>query len=240
MASRLSRPLRQYLAHLLTGVLRLSKKDVLGLLDERPGAVVLDVGCNDGAFTREIATKVNTDRIFGLEIIKGCAEVAQQSYGVNVVTADANAPFPFKDDSFDVVVSNDVLEHLTSTDNLVKEAYRVLRSGGYCVSSTPNLAGIHNIASLMLGYQPPTATVSDVFACGNPFNPDNGKAYTPRPGLAHNRIFTAPALKALFEFHGFDCQSVVGTGMHPLPLFMSRHVKVARYAAIITVKAFKR
>jgi len=218
----------------------MSKEDVLSLLDESPNAKVLDVGCNDGSFTKEIARRINTAKIFGLEIIEEYGKVAYKNNNVNIVVADANRPFPFKDNSFDIIISNDLLEHLSSPDNFIKEAYRVLREGGCCISSTPNLAGIHNIASLILGYQPPTATVSDVFACGNPLNPDNRQVYSFRPGLAHKRIFTAPALKALFEFHGFKCESLIGTGLHPLPLFVSRYVRVARYSAIITIKAFKR
>lgn len=231
---------KQYFLHLLKGVLSISKEDVLGLLDESPNASVLDVGCNDGSFTKEIAKKINTQRIFGLEINKEYAKVACESNNVNVVVADANTPFPFKDNSFDLVISNDLLEHVYSTDNFIKETYRVLREGGYCICSTPNLAGIHNIASLILGYQPPTATVSDVGACGNPLNPDNGNIYPPFPGIAHKRVFTAVALKALFEFHGFKCESLIGTGLHPLPLYISRHIKTARYGTLITIKVSRR
>jgi SAM-dependent methyltransferase len=217
----------------------MSKQDILGLLDESQNAKVLDVGCNNGAFTKEIAEKINTPMIIGLEINEECAKVAYTDNHVKVILADANYPFPFNSDTFDVVVSNDVLEHVSNTDSFICEMYRVLRKGGYCVCSTPNLAGIHNIASLMLGYQPPTLMVSDVVACGNPLNPCDGEKYPPFPGFAHRRVFTAVSLKALFQFHGFRCQKLVGTGLHPLPLFIQRHTKISRYSALITIKAFK-
>jgi len=231
---------KEYLENLLKGVLLISKEDVLALLNESPNVRVLDVGCNDGRFTREIARKINTKKILGLEINKDCAKAAHKDSHVDAIVADADYPFPFKSDTFDVVVSNDVLEHVSNTDSFICELYRVLRKGGYCVCSTPNLAGIHNIVSLMLGYQPPTATVSDMIACGNPLNPDNGKEFPPFPGIAHRRVFTSTALKALFEFHGFRCAKLMGTGLHPLPLFIQRHVKITRYGAIITIKAFKK
>jgi len=235
-----SKLVKAYFERLLKNVLYMSKEDVLSLLNHSQDARVLDIGCNDGVFTKEIAERIGTSTILGLEVNEDYAKVAYKNNHVNVILADANCPFPLKSDTFDVVVSNDVLEHVSNTDSFICELYRVLRKGGYCVCSTPNLAGIHNIASLMLGYQPPTATVSDLIACGNPLNPDNGKKFPPFPGIAHRRVFTSVALRGLFEFHGFRCDKIIGTGLHPLPIFIQRHLKITRYGAIITIKAAKK
>ena len=225
-----------YMRHLLVGMQQLTEEKLLGLLTKVPDATLLDIGCNNGVFTRQIAEKIGAKRIFGIEIDRNNAHRARDR-GINIILADASKDFPFRDEVFDVIVSNQVIEHLNNTDVFVREILRTLKQDGYCVVATPNLAGIHNIISLFMGFQPPTAHVSDeLFACGNPFNPDNNIVVK---HFAHRRIFTALALKSLFEFHGLKCEQLTGFGLHPLPLFISGLVKSSRYSAVIAIKASK-
>ncbi len=52
-----------------------------------------------------------------MEIVPVFAKEAAKK-GINVVLSDANKTFPFKNESFDCVVSNQVIEHLNDTDSL--------------------------------------------------------------------------------------------------------------------------
>lgn len=45
---------------------------------------------------------------------------------------------PFADESFDVVVSNQVIEHLSEQERHVAECFRVLKPGGFAYIATPN------------------------------------------------------------------------------------------------------
>jgi|CXWL01.1.fsa_nt_gi SAM-dependent methyltransferase len=45
---------------------------------------------------------------------------------------------PFGDNSFDLVISLAVLEHVTDAERVVEEAFRVLKSGGYAYFEVPN------------------------------------------------------------------------------------------------------
>src|SRR2546422_7687989 len=45
---------------------------------------------------------------------------------------------PFNDESFDFVISMQVLEHVTDPVRTIEEMYRVLRPGGICVTIAPN------------------------------------------------------------------------------------------------------
>ena len=70
---------------------------------------------------------------------------------------DLNKKFPIKDNSVDVVVSDQVIEHLTDVvDNFVKEIFRILKPEGYAVISTENLSSWNNLFALLFGYGPPS------------------------------------------------------------------------------------
>lgn len=47
-------------------------------------------------------------------------------------------PLPFKDESFDYVVSFQVIEHIADDRTFIKEVHRVLRKGGKFIVTTPN------------------------------------------------------------------------------------------------------
>ncbi len=57
----------------------------------------------------------------------------------NVVMQGACVPpLPFEDESFDCVISFQVIEHIKQDDEFVSEIFRVLRKGGRAIISTPN------------------------------------------------------------------------------------------------------
>ena len=64
--------------------------------------------------------------------------------------------FPDSDSSFDVVICNQVLEHIKNIFTPLSEMHRVLRPGGLLILSVPNLAALHNCVLLTFGRQPTT------------------------------------------------------------------------------------
>jgi len=227
--------LSRYLSYISRGLYLGNKRLFLELLKQNEKASILDIGCAEGEFSKQIAHKTG-GTVYGIDISQGYAGRARK-HGISVVLADIDRGLPFKDRSFDLVVSNQVIEHVDSTDNFIKECYRVLRNGGVCIVSTPNLASFHNIFSLMLGYQPPVTAVSDELICGNPLDPCNERQFS--LDRRHRRIFTATALRRLFEFHGFKVELLKGLGLHPLPTFISMYFKCARYSQFLHIKARK-
>jgi len=227
--------LKLYMEHISGGAYRLNKSFLLELLEQNEGARVLDIGCADGEFSREIVN-VTRGKVYGIDISPKYAERASRN-GINVVLGDVDRGLPFQDESFDLVISNQVIEHVYSTDNFIKECYRILKNGGTCIASTPNLASFHSIISLMLGYQPPVTAVSDELICGNPLDPWNERRFTLE--RRHRCVFTALALRRLFEFHGFEIETLKGFGLHPLPVILSKYFKCTRYSLFLTIKARK-
>ena len=60
-------------------------------------------------------------------------------YEIPLVNASAFA-LPFKDDSFDCVISSQVIEHIRYDESLFSEMRRVLRTGGMLILGTPDYA----------------------------------------------------------------------------------------------------
>jgi SAM-dependent methyltransferase len=106
-----------------------------GLLGERltgPGISVLDVGCGTGGFLRFALDSGSPVRACGVDVSSAALELA----GTRVPEAElALAPAwdtPYGDAAFDLVVTNDVLQHLPEerVPDTLAELRRVLRPGG--------------------------------------------------------------------------------------------------------------
>ncbi|HUO04503.1 MAG TPA: class I SAM-dependent methyltransferase [Candidatus Binataceae bacterium] len=64
--------------------------------------------------------------------------------------ADANLQFPYRDASFDYVLSREGIEHLANQLGFIGECARVLRPGGKFVMTTPNMMHLSARASMFL------------------------------------------------------------------------------------------
>ena len=161
---------------------------------------LLDVGCWDGETTERLARAAGA-RAYGVEVFAERAALAR-ARGIEVAVQDVEStPFPWPDQSMDVVVCNQVLEHLKNVWLPMSEIFRVLKVGGHCVIGVPNLASLHNRVLLALGWQPTAIRT---------FGP-------------HVRGFTLRELRRFVE-HGGGLQvvRVAGAGLYPLPASWAR------------------
>lgn len=94
---------------------------------------VLDVGCGNGEVTKNLLS-LGLDA-YGIDF----SEAAKDSLGpkFNKVNFQKDN-FPFDDNTFDIVFSKSVIEHLEEPDILIKESYRVLKPGGIIITMTPS------------------------------------------------------------------------------------------------------
>jgi methionine biosynthesis protein MetW len=154
----------------------------------------LDVGCGTGnSYAREFVGRGIS--YVGVDVSPE-AVTAARAAGIDAqVIADA-ATLPFPDQSFDLVLCIEVLEHLFSPQLAAREIARVLRPGGRLVASTPNVAYWRLRANLLFGLWNP---IGDELAVQQPWRDP------------HIRFFTPTTLKRMLDMAGFDS---VQTGGH--------------------------
>jgi 2-polyprenyl-3-methyl-5-hydroxy-6-metoxy-1,4-benzoquinol methylase len=99
------------------------------------GLRTLDLGCGTGWFSQR-ASDLGA-YVTSLDISVSLAGIARNRARSSAVVADAIC-VPFASDSFDLVISSEMLEHLARPEEALKEAVRVLAPGGMLVVTTPN------------------------------------------------------------------------------------------------------
>jgi phosphoethanolamine N-methyltransferase len=102
------------------------------------GARVLDIGCGSGAITLSLAVDHGAAQVVGVDVEPDvCAAARARVAAVDEVTIEqvAPGPFPFADQSFDVVFSKDSIVHISDKEALAAEVFRVLRPGGWFAAS---------------------------------------------------------------------------------------------------------
>ena len=99
------------------------------------GKLTLDAGCGYGPFSEAAAARGAA--VVSLDIGPRLVARAMVRAGSRGVVADA-CRLGFRDESFDVVISSEMVEHTQAPERAVAELARVLRSGGWLVLTTPN------------------------------------------------------------------------------------------------------
>ncbi|HEX5501409.1 MAG TPA: class I SAM-dependent methyltransferase [Thermomicrobiales bacterium] len=100
------------------------------------GRRVLDLGCGLGYYLRQFSRES-----VGVEVSAPSLEACRRA-GLNVLSADLNAPLPFADCSFDAIFCSHVLEHVDAPIMLLRECRRLLRPGGCVVIGVPTEGSI--------------------------------------------------------------------------------------------------
>lgn len=104
------------------------------------GKAVLDIACGEGYGSALLAR--NAVSVTGMDIDPVCIEKAKKKYvagNLRFVAANALST-TLPDQTFDLVVSFETLEHLDEQDQLLRELKRVLKPGGLLLISTPDKA----------------------------------------------------------------------------------------------------
>jgi len=119
---------------------------------------LLDVGCGEGRFIDYVLTQfaslrpdlniechgfdVNDSGMMGEGLQDRLVGTLQRTHphvnwSERIAVIRSSDAWPYPDSFFDIIVSNQVLEHVTDHDLFFKESYRTLKDGGYAVHLAP-------------------------------------------------------------------------------------------------------
>jgi 2-polyprenyl-3-methyl-5-hydroxy-6-metoxy-1,4-benzoquinol methylase len=168
---------------------------------------LLDIGSGAGVGAELIAKAAGITDITCIDLsIPALRDVRRRGFSPLVASAEGHQ-LPFPDLIFDVVIIDEVIEHLVDTDSIMDEIHRVLKPGGQLLISTPNLAAWFNRIALSFGVQPAFSEVSFRKVYG-------------RPGsgiVGHLRLFTRKALHEFVNDKGFKVRQSKGVPFPELP-----------------------
>jgi SAM-dependent methyltransferase len=211
-------PVAEFLRRIYEMTDRSNEARIVSLAAPRRGGRMIDLGCGDGELTKRVARAASVVEVEGVEYIPHVAEIAR-GRGVRVAEVDLADPLPFATGEYDIVLCNQVIEHVRATDHLLREIRRLLSPSGYAIVSTNNLASWSNVASLVLGWQPPPCHVSDEIVLGSPASFAEGDPGF--PGQNHLRLFTGRALIELAQYHGLGIDRELSVGYYPAPPWLA-------------------
>ena len=126
------------------------RRVIAGLVPQ--GSHVLDLGCGDGALLAHLARQRGCTG-YGIEIDDDNVLACVQR-GINVLQLNLHQGLKaFQDQSFDVVLQIDTLQHLRNAETMLRETARVGRVG---IVAFPNFAHWPNRLSVARGRMPVT------------------------------------------------------------------------------------
>ena len=111
-----------------------------------PGLTVLDCGCGPGSITLDIAERIGSGSVVGVDFADSQIELAQEAArlrrfdNVSFQAGDVHS-LPFPEDHFDRVFSHALLEHLFDPVVALREFHRVLKPGGVIGVCCPDWGG---------------------------------------------------------------------------------------------------
>jgi ubiquinone/menaquinone biosynthesis C-methylase UbiE len=97
---------------------------------------ILDLGAGHGAMTKKLYEK-------GYNV--SACDMFPEIFEFNEIKcdkADITSRLPYADNTFDIVIAIEVIEHITDHDTFISESSRILKPGGCLLLSTPNILSL--------------------------------------------------------------------------------------------------
>lgn len=125
-----------------------SRPEIVSLI---PGNIksLLDVGCGEGFFLKEIKEQKKMN-IWGVEIEPKVAEKAKNITPNIIVGKIEEVMNLLPNNYFDCITFNDVLEHLLEPSEVLRLINQKLTMDGIIIASIPNVRFIHNLFELLI------------------------------------------------------------------------------------------
>lgn len=106
----------------------------------------LDFGAGTGILTKRLYNQGRFTQLTAVDLMQRPLDLPEV---IEWVSTDINEPLAFCDQSFDVIVAAEVIEHLENPRAVMREWYRVLQPGGTVLFSTPNNESWRSVFALV-------------------------------------------------------------------------------------------
>ncbi len=160
-------------------------------------ARILDAGCGAGPALRYLNARGFIP--FGSDLIAYPLQQARQLLpDARLVQCNSDNVLPFRDESFDVILMSEVIEHVGSPEFTLRECWRVLKKNGAVAMTTPNLWDARRV-----------------------YYPALGRVWSGDADATHQTLFNPQTLRAVLRRAGFENMRV-RAGFKPLRWFSSR------------------
>ena len=93
----------------------------------------LDLGCGDGS----LSALLDAESLTVADVSRVALERARRLPAARAVELEPDAPLPFEDGGFDIVLCAETIEHVRDVQLFLSEIRRVLRPGGRLALTTP-------------------------------------------------------------------------------------------------------
>ena len=110
----------------------------------------LEVGCATGAFLNQLQD--NGFNVAGVELSAFAAEFGKKNFGINIINKPFNNALlgnDLQENTFDIILMGDVLEHFTDPAKAMELSFKLLKKGGKLITHVP---GTLNLISSRLAF----------------------------------------------------------------------------------------
>src|ERR1051325_10919993 len=102
--------------------------EVAQFIKQTPGYTLLDIGCGHGGLLAQVIKHRSVGRFLGTEISQGRLHLAQvaTNYRVLLIHQDAKGYLPLRDETVDIVLLTEVIEHVKDPLQFLYDIRRIL------------------------------------------------------------------------------------------------------------------
>jgi SAM-dependent methyltransferase len=166
--------------------------------DNENSLQIIDVGAGAGTDLTIAREFFPAAQLHAVEVHEPyCNALVKKGFTVHKFDIERSA-YPFKDNSVDIIIANQILEHTKDIFWIMHNVSRILKPGGFLLVGVPNIASLHSRIRLAFGYIPTSI-----------------RSYS-----AHVRGFTKGDFLDLLSIAycgGYHLNSFGASGFYPLP-----------------------